>query len=375
MALLNSRRGGGGRGGQASGNGMLSLATSLRGLFIMAILMLGAIQLIGRDTLSSSSSPQPPPPPSAAVASEAAVEMEPALRGAGSSTAVAVEETVDASTGDSEEEKTVLADDAAADPDPAADADAAVSCVQGSSLSKPIVLDFAAIQAFDPKDRFEEIKGFTAVDYEQYLLGPAGSEHYILLHYLATHYADDPTSSCPEQRRHMVDIGTRYVTSALALASAVPTHPIVWTFDTPESMERTGAFRDGKSEEDWQNDVKAHEMDITFYNLDLLSVSDEEFTKYMNTWFIMLDTENEPDTHPFEREWLQRLIGAQFFNGIILMDDIHVNDEMEKWWNELKENAERDGYVVYDLTKVGHATGTGMLDFSGGQVTVIDNIE
>ncbi|KAL7430759.1 hypothetical protein ACHAXH_006420 [Discostella pseudostelligera] len=173
----------------------------------------------------------------------------------------------------------------------------------------------------------------------------------------------------------MVDIGTRYVTSALALASAVPTHPIVWTFDIPESMERTGAFRDGKSEEDWQNDVKAHEMNITFYNLDLLSVSDEEFTKYMNTWFIMLDTEHEPDTNPFEREWLQHLMDATFFNGIILTDDIHLNDEMEKWWNELKENAERDGYAVYDLSKVGHSTGTGMLDFSGGQVTVIDNIE
>ncbi|KAL7430758.1 hypothetical protein ACHAXH_006419 [Discostella pseudostelligera] len=122
MALLNTRRRGGRgeRGGKTIGNGMLSLATSLRGLFIMAILMLGAIQLIGRDNRSSS--------PPVAVASEAAVEINQALRGA---------------------------------------------------------------------DRFEEIKGFTAVDYEQYLLGPAGSKHYILLHYLATHYADEPT--CPER--------------------------------------------------------------------------------------------------------------------------------------------------------------------------------
>ena len=148
--------------------------------------MLGAIQLIGRDNRSSS--------PPVAVASEAAVEINQALRGAGSSTAVAVavEETVDAST--SEEKNTILTDDNDA---AAAAADTAASCVQGSSLSKPIVLDFAAIQAFDPKDRFEEIKGFTAVDYEQYLLGPAGSKHYILLHYLATHYADEPT--CPER--------------------------------------------------------------------------------------------------------------------------------------------------------------------------------
>ena len=95
----------------------------------------------------------------------------------------------------------------------------------------------------------------------------------------------------------------------------------------------------------------------------------------MNTWLIMLDTFHKPYTVPFEREWLTRLIDAKFFNGILLLDDIWLNTEMKKWWTELQDNAVRDGYVVHDITKVGHKTGTGLLDFSGdGLVTIIDNI-
>jgi hypothetical protein len=203
------------------------------------------------------------------------------------------------------------------------------------------------------------------------MLGPAGSEHHILLHHLATKYSEQPSSTCP--RRHLVDIGTRYVASSLAMASASPTHPKVLTFDIPTSMERVHAFR-GKTEEEWQTAVKAQNMDITFHNLDLLTVSHDDFRKYMNTWMIMLDAFHEPYTVPFEREWIKRLVDAKFFKGILLLDDIHLNPEMEKWWTELKDNAVRDGYTVYDVTKVGHASGTGFLDFSGGLVTVIDNI-
>ena len=71
---------------------------------------------------------------------------------------------------------------------------------------------------------------------------------------------------------------------------------------------------------------------------------------------------------------MKRLVDAKFFKGILLLDDIRLNSEMEKWWTELKDNAYCDGYVVHDVTKVGHTTGTGFLDFSGGLVTVIDNI-
>jgi hypothetical protein len=103
---------------------------------------------------------------------------------------------------------------------------------------------------------------------------PAGSEHYFLLHHLATKYYSEhqqpsfSSTNCP--RQHLVDIGTRYVASALAMASAPsssPMHPKVLTFDIPTSNERRRAFR-GKTEEEWQSAVKAQNIDITFHNLD-----------------------------------------------------------------------------------------------------------
>jgi hypothetical protein len=53
------------------------------------------------------------------------------------------------------------------------------------------------------------------------------------------------------------------------------------------------------------------------------------------------------------------------FKGILLLDDIHLNPEMEKWWKELQDSAGKLGFVAYDVSNVGHFSGTGLLDFSG----------
>ena len=243
-------------------------------------------------------------------------------------------------------------------------------CPRGSTLTKPIVLDFAKIKSSNI-DRLHLVKGFTEEGYEQYMISPAGLEHYTLLHYLSKNYAD-PGLVSPCERRHLVDIGTRYVASSLSMASDLHPPPKVLTFDIPTSMERVHAFR-GKTEEEWQHAVKAHGVDIQFNNVDLLQVSDEDFEKYMNTWLIMLDTFHEPYSVPFEREWLKRLVDAKFFKGVIVLDDLTYNEEMQNWWKEVRDNAAGNGYVAYDITKVGHFSGTGLLDFSG-QGSVIDNI-
>ena len=121
------------------------------------------------------------------------------------------------------------------------------NCSQASHLDKPIILDFKEIKATTDNQRLNDVKGFTELKHEQWILSPAGSEHYILLHHLATQ--PSIISTCPRHHQHLVDIGTRYVTSALAMASASPMHPKVLTFDTPTSIERTRAFR-GKTEEE-----------------------------------------------------------------------------------------------------------------------------
>jgi hypothetical protein len=213
--------------------------------------------------------------------------------------------------------------------------------------------------------------------YEKYLTSPPGREHYALLHYLVDRYGaakGAPASGGSiggqdDECRHVVDVGTRYAASAAALGSPARRPTRVWTFDLPASREREEAYR-GATEEEWQSAARAAGVDVTFHNLDLLAVPDEEFRRYMATWLILLDTAHLPRTVPFEREFFRRL-QAIGYRGLLLLDDIHLNDEMKEWWRELQAGAEgppgADGgppYRAYDVTAVGHTSGTGLVDFS-----------
>lgn len=212
-----------------------------------------------------------------------------------------------------------------------------------------IVLDFQQVKEFATAP-LDKVKGFTKQDYETFMMKPAGKEHYALLNYLSQNWMD-----C----RHVTDIGTRYVASSLAMASNLKTP--VWTFDLPSSNERAAAFR-GKSEDQWHAELRAVGANITFYNVDLLKVSDTDFKKYIGTWFVMLDTHHRPYTKPFEREFFKRVIDSGF-KGLMLLDDIYEHDEMKRWWKEVEDGAAEGGYKAYDLTKIGHWSGTGLVDF------------
>ena len=100
------------------------------------------------------------------------------------------------------------------------------------------IIDFEEVRQL-PTTPLEKVKNLTIESYEKYMSAPAGREHYALLKYLSQKFGD-----C----RHVTDIGTRYVSSALAMASNLKTP--VWTFDLPSSTERKMAFR-GKTEEEW----------------------------------------------------------------------------------------------------------------------------
>jgi hypothetical protein len=226
-----------------------------------------------------------------------------------------------------------------------------------------IILNKTAIRNHS-KQKLHDVIKFTHPDYEQFMMADPSVEHYTLWSYLTQNYhaADD----C----RHVVDIGTRYVSSALALGA---TGVKVKTFDIPNSGERVHAFR-GKSEQDWQNELKGGPgVHIEFHNIDQLKIPDKEFHEYFATWLIILDTFHQPYTVPFEREFLSRLINVpepHKFKGLMLLDDIHLNPEMKKWWEELKDNASQWGYTAHDMTSVGHYSGTGLLDFSGKALIV-----
>ena len=228
------------------------------------------------------------------------------------------------------------------------------TCPLDGSFDPPgsnIMIDYEKIRGMD-KSPLERVKDFTSEEYVKFLLSDAGTEHYPFLNYLSATYGD-----C----RHFTDIGTRVVASSLALGSNLKTP--VWTFDIPASNERQGAFRED-TEESYQAKAKSAGLKIKFHNLDLLKASNEELNKYLGTWFVMLDTFHKPDTVPFEREFFQRMLDIGF-KGILGLDDIHLNSEMKKWWKEVQDGAGEGGYATYDISEIGHFSGTGLVDFSG----------
>jgi hypothetical protein len=44
------------------------------------------------------------------------------------------------------------------------------------------------------------------------------------------------------------------------------------------------------------------------------------------------------------------------WNGLLLLDDINFNEPMNQFWNNISEEK-------YDITKIGHWSGTGLVNF------------
>lgn len=151
-------------------------------------------------------------------------------------------------------------------------------CAMEGSMDPPavrIVIHFDKINRMEHNriHQLERLKDYTIDSYVGFFLDSAGMEHYSLLNYMSSTYDD-----C----RHFMYIGTGYVASALAAGSNQRSP--VWTFDLPTSSKRLDAFR-GKTEEEWQKQVQEAGVNIEFYNLDVMQVSDEELKKYLGTWF------------------------------------------------------------------------------------------
>jgi hypothetical protein len=227
----------------------------------------------------------------------------------------------------------------------------AKSTSKSSSRSFPLVVNLDTISA-TPYSQYSKLMHLTMPEYRQYAAAPAGREHYALLSYFsqllsATHQS-------------YIDIGTRFATSALTLASSG--HPVV-TFDIPQSKELEYVFAANKmNKQQWFDEISQQNCSIIVKNEDLLTLPDEEFDLIRRSPLILLDTFHRPYTKPFEREFLSRLTLAKY-NGLLLLDDISENDEMKKWWREIV-CSKYHSFRIYDLTIVGHATGTGLLDFS-----------
>ena len=162
----------------------------------------------------------------------------------------------------------------------------------------------------------------------------AGNQHYQLLATIA--------SSCPDGTRFL-EIGTRIGMSSLAIhqGSGGGTRISLTTCDIEDNIP------EGKS-------VKA------FPAINFLVKDGFELLEAEEPWdVIFIDVDPHDGTQ--ERRMIDKLIETGF-KGILLLDDIHVNTEMQAFWDWIPVRRK------IDLTKFGHSSGTGVVLFGDSKL-------
>jgi len=158
----------------------------------------------------------------------------------------------------------------------------------------------------------------TSHEHKGYFLSEYGMEHYKLLAYFSSIYNNTT----------LLDIGTYKGCSALALS--FNKNNTVKSYDI-------GNFRK----------LTKHKTNVEWVIGDFLN---EDPKKIQNSPFIMLDIDHTGKT---ERAILDFLVKINW-HGILMLDDIHLNQEMEDFWSTIK-------FSKKDITSFGHYSGTGLV--------------
>jgi hypothetical protein len=170
--------------------------------------------------------------------------------------------------------------------------------------------------------------------------GPMGKEHYKLLSYLSMQF----------NGATIIDIGTHRGSSALAL-SYNPTNT-VYTFDIMDKVVHTG--------------IKARENIV--FSMDNL-FSDEGMIKWqekiLEAPFIFMDVDPHNGIMEIDMYALLKSIG---YKGFVICDDIWYFKEMRNHFWYRVPFAER-----YDVTHLGHWSGTGIISFGDDTFPKPDN--
>ena len=161
---------------------------------------------------------------------------------------------------------------------------------------------------------------------QYYRLG-MGKEHYRLLAFLSKQCDKDDL---------IYDIGTHVGYSALALAYNPDVRVV--TYDLVNHIQT-----DKITAKDWKN--------ITFKIADCTQKGEiEEFSKAA---IVFLDVD---DHDGIQEPEIFTAIQNAGFRGIMLVDDIHLNEGMKKFWDWIP-------LKKYDITSYGHFSGTGVVVF------------
>jgi len=158
----------------------------------------------------------------------------------------------------------------------------------------------------------------------KYFLGT--DEHYRLLSHLSWQL---------ERGETVVDVGTFLGFSALALSHNQTARVI--SYDISQSIPATS-----------DSFTPLHRATIDFRLGDVL----KDLPSLLHAPLMFLDTNHDGT---FEREFIQELQRLKY-QGIVLCDDINLNDEMRAFWADVS-------LPKIDLTSVGHWSGTGAILF------------
>jgi hypothetical protein len=146
----------------------------------------------------------------------------------------------------------------------------------------------------------------------------SGREHYRLLMYVSSLF----------DNQLLFDVGTNRTMSAIALSQNKTNK--VRTFDV----------------------VKVLDKNPEVENIEYVLGNCTEDPDIINTPFIFLDVNHDG---LFEIEFYNHLKKINY-KGMLMLDDIHLNEPMKDYWNQFKE-------PKYDLTAKGHWSGTGLVIF------------
>jgi hypothetical protein len=159
-------------------------------------------------------------------------------------------------------------------------------------------------------------------EFKNYFLDEPGNEHYKLLAWFSQQY----------NGQTIIDIGTYKGCSALAMSYNPKVN--VKSFDIRLELKRLFSY---------PGNIEFIIDDIT----------KEEYKKIiMSSPFILLDTDHDG---PFENKFYQYLKQIEW-KGTLLLDDIRLNQPMKNFWKLITEEK-------YDITEVGHHSGTGLVIF------------
>jgi hypothetical protein len=158
-------------------------------------------------------------------------------------------------------------------------------------------------------------------EYQNYYTDRSSKEHYRLLTHISNSFNDET----------FIDVGTLKGSSALALSTNKKNK--VYSFNLSSQLE-----------------LNYLPENVEFIIDNVLNGKYDNILLSSN--FILLDTFHDGT---FEKQFYD-YIESIGYSGYLLLDDIHLNIEMEKFWGSISRKKD-------DLTPIGHSTGTGVVYF------------